>query len=51
LDSGPGRWELAVAVLASGLAFLDATAVNVALPEIGRDLDASTSSLQWILNG
>jgi EmrB/QacA subfamily drug resistance transporter len=25
--------------------------VNVALPDIGRDLDASTSSLQWILNG
>jgi EmrB/QacA subfamily drug resistance transporter len=25
--------------------------VNVALPDIGRDLDASTASLQWILNG
>ena len=46
-----GRWVLAVAVLGSGLAFLDGTVVNVALPEIGRDLDASTSSLQWILNG
>ena len=31
--------------------FLDGTVVNVALPEIGRDLEASTSSLQWILNG
>jgi EmrB/QacA subfamily drug resistance transporter len=49
--SGSGRWVLAVAVLGSGLAFLDGTVVNVALPEIGRDLDASTSSLQWILNG
>ena len=49
--SGRGRWVLAVAVLGSGLAFLDGTVVNVALPEIGRDLDASTSSLQWILNG
>ena len=49
--SGAGRWVLAVAVLGSGLAFLDGTVVNVALPEIGRDLDASTSSLQWILNG
>ena len=38
-------------MLGSGLAFLDGTVVNVALPEIGRDLDASTSSLQWILNG
>ena len=42
---------LAVAVLGSGLAFLDGTVVNVALPEIGRDLDASTSDLQWVLNG
>ena len=50
-DTGPGRWVLAVAVLGSGLAFLDGTVVNVALPEIGRDLGASTSSLQWILNG
>ena len=50
-DSAPGRWVLAIAVLGSGLAFLDGTVVNVALPEIGRDLDASTAALQWILNG
>src|ERR1700760_3680761 len=50
-DSAPGRWLLAVAVLGSGIAFLDATVVNVALPDIGRDLNASTSTLQWILNG
>jgi EmrB/QacA subfamily drug resistance transporter len=50
-DSARGRWLLAVAVLGSGIAFLDATVVNVALPDIGRDLHASTSTLQWILNG
>jgi EmrB/QacA subfamily drug resistance transporter len=50
-DSGAGHWVLAVAVLGSGLAFLDGTVVNVALPDIGRDLGASTSDLQWILNG
>ena len=33
------------------MAFLDGTVVNVALPDIGRDFDASTSALQWILNG
>jgi EmrB/QacA subfamily drug resistance transporter len=49
--SARGRWLLAVAVLGSGIAFLDATVVNVALPDIGRDLHASTSTLQWILNG
>src|SRR3954469_16859931 len=45
-----GRWLIAVTVLASGMAFLDGTAVNVALPAIGRDLDAGLSSLQWTLS-
>jgi EmrB/QacA subfamily drug resistance transporter len=49
--TGAGRWVLAVAVAGSGMAFLDSTVVNVALPDIGRDLGASTSALQWILNG
>jgi EmrB/QacA subfamily drug resistance transporter len=51
ISSAAGRWVLAVAVLGSGMAFLDATVVNVALPDIGRDLHATTSSLQWILTG
>jgi EmrB/QacA subfamily drug resistance transporter len=51
LESAKGRWVLAVAVLGSGMAFLDGTIVNVALPTIGRDLGASTSALQWILSG
>ena len=33
------------------MAFLDATAVQVALPSIGRELDSSLSGLQWIING
>src|SRR3977135_2171575 len=33
------------------MVFLDGTVVNVAVPDIGRDLGASTSALQWILNG
>lgn len=49
--SSAGRWVLAITVLGSGMAFLDGTVVNIALPDIGRDLNASTSSLQWILNG
>jgi EmrB/QacA subfamily drug resistance transporter len=51
LKSSAGRWVLAVTVLGSGMAFLDGTVVNVALPDIGRDLNASTAALQWILNG
>ena len=42
---------LAAAVLGSGLAALDGTVVNVALPAIGEDLDADSAGLQWILNG
>src|SRR3954454_11655099 len=49
--SKAGRWVLAVTVLGSGMAFLDGTVVNVALPDMGRDLHASTATLQWVLNG
>ena len=47
----PRRRVLAVTVLGSGLAFLEATVVNVALPAIGTDLDADVAGLQWTLNG
>src|SRR3954470_15401975 len=50
-DSARGRWVLGVAIVGSGMVFLDSTIVNVALPAIGRDFDASTSALQWIVNG
>ena len=46
-----GRWVLAATVLGSGVALLDSTIVNVALPTIGRDLDADFSDLQWTVNG
>jgi EmrB/QacA subfamily drug resistance transporter len=49
--SSAGRWVLIVTVLGSGMTFLDGTVVNVALPDIGRDLGASTATLQWVLNG
>ncbi len=42
---------LAVAVLGSGMVFLDGTVVNVALPHIGRAFHATTSTLQWVLDG
>ena len=45
------RWVLSATVLGSGVAFLDVTVVNVALPTIGTDLDAGVAGLQWILNG
>lgn len=50
LASARGRWVLACAVLASGMAMLDGTVVNVALPRIGADLGTSLSTLQWVVN-
>jgi EmrB/QacA subfamily drug resistance transporter len=44
------RWVLLATVLGSGVAFLDGTIVNVALPSIARDLDASLADLQWVLD-
>jgi len=50
-SSARGRWVLAATVLGSGIAFLDSTVVNVALPHIGEDLDTGVGGLQWVLNG
>jgi EmrB/QacA subfamily drug resistance transporter len=48
--SPAARWVIAATVLGSGMAFLDGTVVNVALPAIGEDLDASVAGLQWTVN-
>jgi EmrB/QacA subfamily drug resistance transporter len=45
-----GRWVIAAAVLGSGVAFLDGTVVNTALPAIADDLDADLAGLQWVLS-
>ncbi|MFI1095495.1 MFS transporter [Streptomyces sp. NPDC020917] len=51
LASATGRWVLACSVLGSGMALLDGTAVNIALPRLGKDLGASLAELQWTVNG
>lgn len=45
-----GRWVLLVTILGSGMAMLDATVVNIALPAIGREFGAGFRTLQWIVN-
>lgn len=45
------RGVLATTILGSGMAMLDGTVVNIALPRIGDELDASVAGLQWILDG
>jgi EmrB/QacA subfamily drug resistance transporter len=49
--SARGKWVIFAAVLGSGIAFLDSTVVNVALPEIRDDLGGGLSGLQWTLDG
>ncbi|HMF03933.1 MAG TPA: DHA2 family efflux MFS transporter permease subunit, partial [Acidimicrobiia bacterium] len=46
-----GRWVILAAILGSGIAFLDSTVVNVALPHISDDLGGGLSGLQWTLDG
>jgi EmrB/QacA subfamily drug resistance transporter len=45
-----GRWVIAAAVLGSGIAFLDSTVVNVALPAMRADLHLSVTGLQWTVD-
>ncbi len=43
-------WVLAVMSVGTLIIFLDNTVVNTALPAISVDLEASTSTLQWIID-
>ncbi len=51
LGADPRRWwALAVLCLSLVLITLDNTVLNVALPRLVRDLHASTTELQWIVD-
>src|ERR687885_283419 len=43
-------WTLIAVCVATFMLLIDVTIVNVALPDIQRDLDASLSSLQWVVD-
>ena len=51
LASPRGRVVLSTVVLGSAVAMLTATVVNVALPTIAVDLEASSAGQTWIVNG
>lgn len=51
MTSAQGRTALTAVTLGSGVALLDGTVVNIALPTIGRDLGSGLAGLQWISNG
>ena len=50
LSSSRGRGVLVASILGSGMAFLDGTVVNVALPALARGLGADLAGLQWTLD-
>lgn len=50
LKSPTGRWVLTATILASAMAFIDSTALNVVLPALQKGLNASGADLFWVLN-
>ncbi|TML80540.1 MAG: MFS transporter [Actinobacteria bacterium] len=46
-----GWWVIATTTLGSGIAFLDSSVVNVALPTIAKNLHTGIAGLQWTLDG
>jgi len=49
-DPRTKKLALVTAILASAIAAVDSTAVNVALPAIGRDLGGGFAAQQWVSN-
>lgn len=50
LASAAGKWLMVSTIIASAMAFIDSTALNVVLPSIQKSLGASGTDLFWILN-
>ena len=50
LQSAKGKWIMVSAILASAMAFIDSTALNVVLPSLQQSLKANGADLFWILN-
>jgi EmrB/QacA subfamily drug resistance transporter len=43
-------WILAATILGSSMAYIDGSVVNVALPAVEADLEASLAAIQWVIN-
>jgi EmrB/QacA subfamily drug resistance transporter len=44
------RWTLVASILGSGMAFIDGSVVNVALPSIQADLGGGLATQQWVVD-
>src|ERR1700742_2152649 len=49
LQTCRGPWVLIATILASSMAFIDGTVVNVALPALQTALHATVSDIQWVV--
>jgi EmrB/QacA subfamily drug resistance transporter len=45
-----GRWTLIASILGSGMAFIDGSVVNVALPSIQADVGGGLATQQWVVD-
>jgi EmrB/QacA subfamily drug resistance transporter len=50
LNSPAGKWVMTSTIMASAMAFIDGTALNVVLPSLQNSLHATAADLFWILN-
>jgi EmrB/QacA subfamily drug resistance transporter len=50
LNSSAGKWIMVSSIMASAMAFIDGTALNVVLPSLQQSLNATGTDLFWILN-
>jgi EmrB/QacA subfamily drug resistance transporter len=45
------NWVLAAMIFAVSMTFIDQTIVSIAVPDIQRELDLSSTGVQWVVNG
>jgi EmrB/QacA subfamily drug resistance transporter len=45
----PKRWTLVATIIGSSMTFIDGTVVNVALPALQTDLQATITDVQWVI--
>src|ERR1043165_7982058 len=44
-----GRWILAATILGSSMAFVDGTVVNIAVPVLQEEMNATIADVQWVV--
>src|SRR6476659_7322775 len=49
--SSRNRWTLVAVALATFMTYLDNNIVNVAIPDIQRQLGLSTAGIEWVVSG